>query len=197
MLIGKKVILEEVDPSSLEKFREWRNDSNLRRFFREYRYITKDMQEQWYKTRGNNTDDRHVYFQIMEYKDERCQEKQDPHARMLIGCCGLHYINWRIRSAEFGVFLGESRGGGKGKEALMLLFDYGFKELNLHKVWAEVYDSNNAVEIYRHIGFKDDGILRDNQFCEGKYINSYMISMLEDEWREKYGDKPLWKVDEI
>jgi len=188
MLIGKKVILEEIDPNSIEQMRKWRNDSDLRRYFREYRYITKDMQEKWYAERGNNTDSRHVYFQIMEIKDD---------SKELIGCCGLHYIDWRVRSAEFGIFLGKSRGGGRGKESMLLLFDYGFKELNLHKIWAEVYDFNSAIDVYRHIGFKDDGILRDSQFCEGRYINSYMISMLEDEWRDKYGDEPLWEVKKI
>jgi len=186
MLIGEKVMLEEIDSENIEQMRKWRNDPNLRRYFREYRYITKDMQDKWYSERGNNTNQCHVYFQIID--------KQE---KTLIGCCGLHYIDWRIRSGEFGIFLGKSRGGGKGKEAMLLLCDYGFKELNLHKIWAEVYDFNGAIGIYRHIGFKDDGIIRDSQFCEGKYVNSHLISMLEDEWREKYGTDPLWEIKDI
>lgn len=196
MLVGDKVILEEIDPENIEQMREWRNDPSLRRFFREYKDISKDKQDQWYKERGNNTDDRHVYFQIMERNlRDKTGTKWLP--RHLVGCCGLHYIDWRNRSAEFGVFLGHNRGHGYGKEALELLFDFGFKELNLHRIWAEVYDFNNALGLYKKIGFKEDGLCRDTQFCEGRYVNSHMISMLENEWREKYGDKPLWSIKEI
>lgn len=77
------------------------------------------------------------------------------------------------------------------------MFDYGFKEMNLHKIWAEVYNNNRALGLYKSVGFKEDGVLRDNQFCEGKYINSYLLSILEDEWQERYGDEPLWKIEEI
>jgi RimJ/RimL family protein N-acetyltransferase len=202
MLIGTKVILEEIDYSNIEQMRQWRNDPSMRKYFREYKDISKDKQEAWYKERGNNTNPSHVYFQIMEISSvipyvSSAYDVEQINKRTLIGSCGLHYIDWRLRSSEFGIFLGTSRGGGKGKEALTLMFDYGFKELNLHKIWGEVYDNNSSIGLYRHIGFKDDGILRDNYFHEGKYGNSYMISMLENEWRDKYGDKPLWQIKEL
>ncbi len=196
MLIGNKIILEEIDPENVEQLRLWRNQPELRRYFREYKDITKDKQDVWYKERGNNSDVEHVYFQIMGLPqlDPTYPQEQQVDKRYLIGCCGLHYIDFRARNAEFGIFLGTDRGTGRGKEALIMLCDWGFKELNLHKIWAEVYDNNDAVEIYRKIGFKDEGILRDSAFHEGKYVNSTMMSILEDEWREKYGSKVLWKI---
>ena len=78
--------------------------------------------------------------------------------------------------------MGDVRGKGLGGEALFLLFDYGFREMNLHKIWCEVYDSNASVNLYRRLGFQDDGVLRDNYFHGGKYGNSIMMSVLEDEW---------------
>lgn len=182
MIVGKKVILSEIDPEDIEWMRNERNKPEMRKYFREWKDITKDQQQKWYNTRGNNSDPNHVYFKILEKKNNT-----------IVGCCGLHYIDWRLRSAEFGVFLSkEAQGKGLGKEALLLLFDYGFKEMNLHKIWCEVYDLNNSVELYRHIGLVDEGILRDNYFCEGKYGNSYVLSILEDEWRNKYGASPLY-----
>jgi len=195
MLVGKKVILEEVDPKNIEQMRVWRNDPNLRKYFREYKDISKDQQDRWYKERGNNMNPAHVYFQIMGLPEldtsYPLQHRIDN--RYLIGCCGLHYIDFRLRSGEFGVFLGTDRGTGKGKEAIELLFDYGFKELNLHKIWAEVYDNNDSINLYRKIGLRDDGILRDNYFSEGKYGNSTMMSVLENEWRAQYGEAVLWR----
>ena len=188
MLIGDKVILEEIDPENIEQMRQWRNNPELRKYFREYKDITKPMQEKWYDERGNNSNPSHVYFQIMEYKHEMAKINKDVNGRVLIGCCGLHYIDWRLRSAEFGVFIGKmsSRGGGKGKEALTLLFDYGFKEMNLHKIWCEVYDSNAAFGLYRDgLGMKEDGKIRHSQFTDGEYIDSTLLSVLEDEWFER------------
>lgn len=189
MLIGTKVILEEIDPINIEQMRVWRNDVSLRRYFREWKDISKEKQEQWYKDRGNNTNQEHVYFQIMSIPPYN-----NVASRYLIGCCGLHYIDWRIRSAEFGIFLGKDRGGGRGKEAMLLMFDFGFKEMNLHKIWCEVYDRNDAIGIYRHMGFKDEGVLRDSYFHEGKYGNSYVMSILENEWKDKHGEDPLWDM---
>lgn len=186
MIIGKRVILEEIDPENIEQMRQWRNDPELRKYFREYRDISKDMQDIWYADRGNNTSKNHIYFQIME-RNTPCSTGLE---RTLIGCCGLHYISWRIRSAEFGVFLGESRGKGLGKEALTLMFDYGFRELNLHKIWAEVYEFNKAFGLYKDgMGMQQDGVLRDTQFHDGKYHNGIVLSVLEDEWFDVHGGR--------
>jgi len=197
MLIGEKVILEEIAPENIEQLRQWRNDPELRKFFREYRDISADLQKKWYEEMGNNSDPRNVFWQIVEYASADHQKRQDTDGRKLIGCCSLNHIDFRIGSAEFGIYLGKSRGGGKGKEAMLLMFSYGFSELNLNRLWAEVYSNNKALDVYRHIGFKDEGLLRHTQYCEGEYLDSHMISILGDEWREKYGNKPLWKNSSV
>jgi RimJ/RimL family protein N-acetyltransferase len=193
MLIGENVILQEICPSHIEQMRVWRNDPNLRQHFREWKDITKDQQEKWYKERGNNTNQFHVYFSIMRINKREKSPSDAINSRYLIGCCNLSYIDWRIRSAEFGIFLAKDRGAGCGKEALEIMCDYGFKEANLHKIWCEVWDGNRSVELYRKIGFKDEGVLRHSYFHNGKYGSSYILSVLEDEWREKYGIAPIYK----
>jgi len=194
MLIGEKVILEEIDHSNIEQLRQWRNDPTMRKFFREYKDITKNKQEMWYNERGNNTNPAHIYFQIMKFSSgapEIRPEYVDVGKKVLIGCCNLSYIDYRLRSAEFGIFLGSNRGSGRGKEALVLMCDFGFKELNLHKIWCEVFDNNESVNLYRKMGFRDEGILRDSYYHDGSYGNSYVLSILENEWREKYGEGSL------
>ena len=182
MLVGEKVILEDIDVDNLEKMRQWRNDPQLRQFFRCYKDISVNMQMDWFKERGNNSDSHHVYFQIMS----KCSTEEDSTMlkRYFIGCCNLSYIDYRLRSAEFGIYIDpKEHGRGKGYDALKLMFSFGFDELNLHKIWCEVFDNNYSIGLYRKLGFKDEGILRDNYFHNGKYGNSIMMSILEDEWR--------------
>ena len=175
MIKGQKILLESVDSSHLEQLRKWRNNPNLRKYFREYREISDEMQRRWFEK--ITTDKDQVNFSIKEKNTEN-----------LIGHCGLYYIDWRNRTAEFEIYLGdkESRGKGYGSEALRQLCGYGFNELNLNRIWCEVYSNNQSLNMYRHIGFVDEGILRQNYYCEGQYLDSYILSMLQSEYKEKY-----------
>lgn len=175
MLVGKKVKLTEIERDSLEKIRGWRNDPENRQYFRAFKDISSDMQEQWYKKMGNNSDPNHVYFQIM-------------HGNELAGVCNLSYIDWHMRSAEAAIMIGDFKGQGLGTDALEVMCRYGFEEVNLHKIWCEIFDSNPAsLAIFKKLGFVQDGMLRDNWFYNGKYGDSYRLSLLEDEWRARNG----------
>ena len=207
MIIGKNIVLEEIDPANIEWMRQQRNSPEMRQYFREWKDISKEQQEKWYKNIGCNTDSKFVYWQIMmlpnvsaddnlfvsEQKIEGLKKdvlgykqpsKEERIAnRQLCGCCNLSYIDWRLRSAEFGLFLDQNlRGLGLGKEALWLMCNFGFNNMNLHKIWCEVFDNNSSINLYRKIGFKDEGLIRDTYFENGKYGNSYLLSVLDNEW---------------
>jgi UDP-4-amino-4,6-dideoxy-N-acetyl-beta-L-altrosamine N-acetyltransferase len=172
MLEGKKVNLVSVKKENLEKLRTWRNRPDLKKYFREYRTISPSMQNEWFKK--INEDRSQVNFEI-----------RDKTSNSLIGHCGLHYISWINRHAEFGIYVGDPnfRSGGFGSDALRTLIRYGFEELNLNKIWCEVYANNTALDIYRHIGFKDEGVLRQHYFNEGKYWDSYNLSLLREDYK--------------
>jgi UDP-4-amino-4,6-dideoxy-N-acetyl-beta-L-altrosamine N-acetyltransferase len=174
MIEGKKIVLESVDSDHLEQFRTWRNKPELRKYFREYREISDKMQQEWFSkiTKSSNE----VNFSIKDKK-----------TKQLIGHCGLYYINWPARSAEFGIYIGEvsHRNGGFGSDALRQLCGYGFDELNLNRIWCEVYSNNSSIGVYKHIGFVEEGILRESYFSEGKYWNSHMMSMLKVEYENQ------------
>ena len=64
-----------------------------------------------------------------------------------IGAAGLLYINWIIRSADFSFYIGDRQkyigDDGVAKEAAQLLINYGFNNLNLNKIWMELYEFDN------------------------------------------------------
>lgn len=172
MISGKKIGLTSVSTESLEQFREWRNRPELRQYFREHRELSKEMQTNWFNSKVLN-DPNQYNFEI-----------RDLDSKKLIGHCGLYYINWIARTAEFGIYIGDNnfRNGGYGSDSLRTLIDYGFNQLNLNKIWAEVYSNNDAFHVYTHVGFKVDGVLRQNVYKNGEYYDATIISMLKSEY---------------
>ena len=57
MIKGNKVYLSAVEEKDLEQLRYWRNLPEYRKYFREYREISRPMQEKWFSDviNGNNT----------------------------------------------------------------------------------------------------------------------------------------------
>ena len=70
MVNGKKVYLSSVERENLEQLRQWRNQPELRKYFREYREITKDMQNKWYENRVLNSKEQ-VDFEIHDKESNK------------------------------------------------------------------------------------------------------------------------------
>jgi len=182
MLEGENIVLDAIEPESIEWMRQQRNNPELRKYFREWKDISADQQNVWYREMGNNSNPRHVYFQIMENHVRKNGDKYNLNA--LIGCCGLLNVDFRIRRAEFSIFLDPKKmRNGYGSEAFKLLLGFGFKDMNLNCVCGEVYDNNEAIEFYKKIGFEETGIMKHTYFKDdGTYGNSHVISMLREDW---------------
>jgi len=174
MIIGKKINLKNVERKNINQLREWRNNPELRRYFREHKLISEDDQVKWYENK--------VLSDPKQYNFEIHSKEEDK----LIGHCGLYYIDWINRTAEFGIYIGDYsfRNGGYGADALRTLIKYGFEDLNLNRIWCEVFDNNLAIDIYKHIGFTFEGKLRQNYFNEGRYWDSHVLSMLAAEYEQ-------------
>ena len=174
MLEGNQIYLIKTRRSSLEQLRQWRNQHDLRKYFREFRELGIEDQERWFLKIEN--DFNQFNFEIIDKKNDK-----------LIGHCGLHYISWTNRTAEFGIYVGDKtyRGRGYGSDALRTLIKYGFEELNMNRIWCEVYSNNDALQIYKHLDFVEEGVLRQNYYSEGKYWDSHILSMLKEEYLSK------------
>lgn len=175
MLKGKKIYLDTVEPDDLEQLRKWRNLPNFRKYFREYQEINSDMQKKWYDAKVVN-DNSTLMFAI---RDNKTQE--------LLGCCGLCYINWVHRNSDLSLYIGKDDSyiddEGIAEEACQLLFDYGFKELNLKKIWTELYEfDNKKIELYQKLGMTIDGTWRDQYFYDGKWWDSKLLEIVSEEW---------------
>ncbi|MCF6296408.1 MAG: GNAT family N-acetyltransferase [Flavobacteriaceae bacterium] len=172
MIKGKLVGLRAVEKEDLVLLRDWRNNPDFRKNFREVRELNMANQENWFnKSCINNPND--FMFIIERLSDNKP-----------IGACGLLYINWIIRSADFSFYIGDEEAyidsKGYAEEAVNLLVDYGFSILNLHKVWMELYEFDIVkIDFFTNkFNFTKDGVLKDNCFDGGKYWDSFIISKI-------------------
>lgn len=104
-----------------------------------------------------------------------------------VGFTYLRRLDLLNRSAEYGVFLGPQniRGQGLGIETANLMLDYGFHELNLHRIWLSVFAFNmRAVRCYTQCGFREEGVLRQSIFSDGRYHDTLIMSILSEEFTE-------------
>ena len=172
MIKGKNVGLRAVEQEDLSYLRDWRNLPDFRKHFREVRELSLTDQDAWYESLQKT---KHINYMFIIV---------DLVTNVPIGAAGLLYVNWINRSGDFSFYIGENEmyigDDGKANEAAKLLIDYGFKNLNLHKIWMELYEfDNQKIDFFtKNFDFKEDGRLRDNCFEDGRYWDSLIISLL-------------------
>lgn len=102
----------------------------------------------------------------------------------LIGLCALFKFDAECRSAEIGYgLISHSWGKGYMHEALVALLQYGFAELNLNRVEADIYPKNTAsAKSLARCGFMKEGLLRESCMVNGELTDSARYGLLHREW---------------
>jgi RimJ/RimL family protein N-acetyltransferase len=104
-----------------------------------------------------------------------------------IGIVGLLEIAWVNRNAEIYVSLGEKEFWGQrlSEEANTLLLEYAFNDLNLHKIYALIFEGNsNSIKTAQRTGFKEEAILKDQVILDGKPHNLVMLSYFKADFHK-------------
>jgi RimJ/RimL family protein N-acetyltransferase len=84
-----------------------------------------------------------------------------------------------------GIAFGE-REAGFGTDAMRVLCRFGFEMMNLHRIQLTVDATNErARHVYRKVGFRDEGVLRDRRFIRGEYRGTAWMSLFRDEFQQE------------
>ena len=74
-------------------------------------------------------------------------------------------------------------GMGFATEAGRGLADFGFRELRLHRIWADCDPANVASwRVLEKIGMRREGHLRENARIKGAWADSLIYAILDREW---------------
>lgn len=101
----------------------------------------------------------------------------------LVGRCGVTRLDWKNRVAELAIMVGSPyRGKGYGKEAMAILCDFCFREMNLHRLKVSVFAFNEpALRCYEANGFVREGVLRQEIFRDGAYRDVVLMARLRED----------------
>ena len=130
------------------------------------------------------------------YVAQACDEvKQDPRGTYelavilnsedrLIGRCGLGIVDPDLGEAMLWYTMHPLHWGrGYATEAAHALIDFGFRELRLHRIWADCDPANVAsTRVLEKLGLRREGHLRENAWIKGAWVDSLIYAIIDREW---------------
>ncbi|MGD0056975.1 MAG: GNAT family protein [Methanomassiliicoccales archaeon] len=176
MLKGKRVGLRPLESKDSWLLHRWFNDKR----------VLEDLGAQHVSFCVSLDREFHIVDDMMASRSKRYFMIQSLDGARDIGLIGLDKIDFRNASAELQIIIGEVEywGKGLGSEAIRVLLDHAFARMNLHRVDLRVADYNDrAIACYKACGFQAEGRLRHDHFHKGGYRDSFVMSILKEEFR--------------
>lgn len=170
--IDKSVSLRSFEERDIENKVDWINNPSNNEFLHYDLPLEYDKTLAWFKGRNINT--RNDF--VIEYEGTP------------VGLIGLLNIDYTSKKAEYYVSMGDVSYKGKGvaTKASYLLLEYAFKKLNLNKVYLNVdYDNQIARKMYQKIGFKQEGIFKEDLMHHGRLIDRVRYAYFKRDWIER------------
>jgi len=177
LLQGERIRLSAIRKDDAPVFEKWFNDAGFLRYYDMIPAVPKTLADVettflHYATSGES----HVFGIRLLATDE------------LLGVAGFDEIIWTNSTATVFIGIGpqEQRQKGLGKESLALLLDFGFSELNFHKLQLCVIAYNEpAIKLYEGAGFIREGTYREFIHRDGERHNMYLYGLLRSEWEAR------------
>lgn len=171
---NKRIYLRILEKSDIVNTQKWINDSEISEIMGYLPVLSYENQLDWYDKIKN--DKSRFIFAI-------CENKSNVH----IGNAGLGRIDYVNKNCMFNIFFArkEDRGRGFGSEATLLVLEFAFNRLNMHKVYLQTsLRFMSAIKMYEKLGFKKDGVLREHYYTNGVYEDKLIFSIIKKEYYE-------------
>jgi RimJ/RimL family protein N-acetyltransferase len=140
-LKGYGITLQQLQHTDIEMVRQWRNDPKVSSFMAFRDHISEEQQEMWFESINNEQN--HFFIIYNEV--------------MPVGMCELKKIDLSLRTAEGGVFFYDEdfRNSPYCVGVAVLLSGYGFNDLKLQKIYAQILDDNTrAIRFNKFLGYE-------------------------------------------
>lgn len=170
-LKGQNIFLRALEPEDLEFVYAIENDEAI-----------------W---EVSNTQTPYSKFLIRQYLENAHQDIYEAkqlrlaicknHTSEAIGLIDLFDFDPKNSRAGVGIIIqnDEDRNNGYGKEALELVINFSFTQLQLHQLYANIQTENDAsIKLFSTFGFKKIGVKRDWTFSKGKFLDEAIFQLI-------------------
>lgn len=165
-----KINIRKFEAGDIPNKVRWINDPCNNTFLHYDLPLEIDKTEKWFEKNCDRTD---RYDAVIEADGKP------------VGLIGLLSIDHKNRKAEYYVTIGERSylGRGVANQATKLLLGYAFSELGLNRVYLFTEVQNiAAVRSYERIGFRCEGILKNDLFCKGRFVDRYLYGITKHDF---------------
>lgn len=171
MIKGSRITLRAWEPGDIDAFARWFDDPEITIYLSNaYPAVSREHEQRFFDRAHSEP----YTYSIVTNEG------------VLIGNCNLHNLDLAKRSAEVGIVIGDKDywGRGYGREAIGLLLEIAFDGIGLHRVGLQHVDMNErGHRCYLACGFVEEGRLRSEDYIQGRYHDTILMSILENEYR--------------
>ena len=147
---------------------EWRNHPDIRRFMYTNHEIAPEEHSAWFGDASNNPGKNLLIVELRGVPSGFVQFSELRTANI----------------AEWGFYVMPDAPKGSGKKLGVLALNHAFSVLRFHKVCGQALSQNTAsVNFHRLLGFREEGVLRDQFFDGTNFHNVHCFGLLAEEWR--------------
>ena len=166
-----RITIRKFEKSDIPKKVEWINNPANNRFLHYNIPLSVEGTERWFDSHQGETT---RYDAVIEADG------------VPVGTIGLLSIDRKNSKAEYYIAMGETAYKGKGvaKEASRLILAYGFEELGLNRIYLFTEADNIAAQkLFERVGFKREGILKQDVYSHGAFADRIAYGILKEDWK--------------
>jgi len=156
---------------------KWRNDPKVRQYSRNMWPKTLEEVKKGFEPLPDKQMRDSIKFTIYHKQSKRP-----------IGRIGFSRIDWVNRNANIFAMIGEPEYWGEGiaGEASRLVINYGFNELNFHKIFSGVFTPNTrSLRAAEKLGFEKEAVLKEEMYVDGQYHDVHRFALFKRDWKMK------------
>ncbi|GIP61052.1 GNAT family protein [Paenibacillus sp. FSL W8-0186] len=177
MFENKMIKLRKLSANDYTTYHDWRNDMEVMETTSlNFDIYTLEETEQFISAIAAQSTAKGY---LIEYKE----------TEQTVGIVSLINIDYKNRSAECVIDIGvkDVWGKGIGTAAISLILEYAFNELNLNRLYLQVFSFNErAIKLYEKMGFIHEGKFRQALYRKGKWHDIVIMGILKDEYDQHF-----------